>query len=189
MALVPMPPERERELVEKAASSPGAFEEIYRHYVDGIYRYVLRRVGNERDAEDITALVFEKAWRGLREFRWKGSSVAAWLVRIASNSVVDHYRKEGRRDRVDLEEVLPYLGEEEDSYRDLERREERMVVLEALCRLSVRHRMVLEMKFFDGLSSEVMAEILGCSRQNVAVRVHRALKALKKELLKAEERG
>ncbi|MFW6113972.1 MAG: sigma-70 family RNA polymerase sigma factor, partial [Actinomycetota bacterium] len=114
MAIVPMDPDREKELVLEAGTSMEAFAELYQHYVDGIYGYVLRRVGNERDAEDITARTFEKALGGIGNFTWKGASFCSWLVRIASNSVVDHYRREGRLKRVDIEEVLPRLEGDDD---------------------------------------------------------------------------
>ncbi|MBC7230356.1 MAG: sigma-70 family RNA polymerase sigma factor [Actinobacteria bacterium] len=186
MALVPMDREREKELVLAAGTSMEAFAELYEHYVDGIYAFVLRRVGDVSEAEDITARVFEKALRGIGGFQWKGASFFSWLVRIASNAVVDHYRSEGRRKRVNLEDVLPVLEAGEDPTEDLERREERELVLKALAGLPARQRALLELKFVDELDTETMAEMLGCSRGNLAVRLHRALKALRREVERLE---
>lgn len=186
MALVPMDPERERQLVYEARNSMEAFAELYEHYVDGIYGYVLRRVGNEHDAEDITARTFEKAVGGIGGFKWKGASFCSWLVRIASNSVVDHYRRQGRTKAVDLEEVLPILEADDDPTRDMERREEYQMLLGAMKGLPERYRMVIEMKFVDELDNQVIADTLGCSRGNLAVRLHRALKAMRREVEKLE---
>jgi RNA polymerase sigma-70 factor (ECF subfamily) len=177
-----MDPEKERELVLRAAGSMDAFAELYEYYVDGIYGYVLRRVGNAGDAEDITARTFEKALGGIKDFRWKGASFCSWLLRIASNCVIDHYRKEGRAKMVDLEEVLPCLEGADDPTAGLEHEEERRLILEALKRLPQKYRQALELKFIDELDTQVMADMLGCSRGNLAVRLHRALKALRKEL-------
>ena len=187
MALVPMDREKEKELVLRAASCMEAFSELYAYYVDGIYGYVYRRVGNEKDAEDITARTFEKALGGIGGFKWKGASFCSWLVRIASNTVVDHYRREGRMKRIDLEEVLPRLEADDDPTGGVEKQEERLVLADALGHLPERYRMVVELKFVDDLENEVIADMLGCSRGNLAVRLHRALKALRREIEKLEK--
>mgnify|MGYP001036753199 CR=1 FL=1 len=186
MPLVPMDQEREKELVEEAKASMDAFAELYGHYVDGIYGYVLRRVGNESDAEDITARTFEKALGGIGGFKWKGASFCSWLVRIASNSVVDHYRREGKARMVDLEEVLPHLVGEDDPTGGIEREEERRLLLEAMGGLPERYRVVIELKFVDELDNQIIAEMIGCNKGNLAVRLHRALKALRREVEKLE---
>jgi len=187
MALVPMDREKEKELVLRAASCMEAFSELYAYYVDGIYGYVYRRVGNEKDAEDITARTFEKALGGIGGFKWKGASFCSWLVRIASNTVVDHYRREGRMKRIDLEEVLPRLEADDDPTGGVEKQEERLVLADALGHLPERYRMVVELKFVDDLENEVIADMLGCSRGNLAVRLHRALKALRREIERLEK--
>ncbi len=189
MALMPMEREREKELVLAAGTSMEAFAELYEHYVDGVYAFVLRRVGNASDAEDLTARVFEKALRGIGAFRWKGASFFSWLLRIASNTVVDHYRREGRARMVDLEEMLPVLEGTEDPTHGIERLEERRLIVEAMRRLPERHRTLLELKFVDELDTESMAEMLECSRGNLAVRLHRALKALRREVERLEGGG
>jgi RNA polymerase sigma-70 factor, ECF subfamily len=180
--LVPMDQDKERELVLKAGSSMDAFAVLYEYYVDGIYGYVLRRVGNQKDAEDITARTFEKALAGVGTFKWKGASFCSWLVRIASNSVIDYYRREGRAKMVDLEEVLPSLEGMDDPTAGVERDEERRLILVALQRLPEKYREVLELKFVDELETQVIADMLGCTKGNLAVRLHRALKALRKEV-------
>lgn len=187
MAIVPMDREKEKKLVMEAKSSMEAFARLYEHYVDGVYGYVLRRVGNERDAEDITARTFEKALGGMGRYKWRGVSFCSWLLRIASNSVVDHYRKEGRAQMVDLEEVLPRLEVEDDPAGDMMREEEKNMLLDALRRLPERYRTVIELKFIDELDNQVIAETLGCSRGNLAVRLHRALKALRREVALPEK--
>jgi RNA polymerase sigma-70 factor (ECF subfamily) len=186
MPLVPMDQEREKELVLEARTSMDAFAELYGYYVDGIYGYVLRRVGNGSDAEDITARTFEKALKGIGDFKWKGASFCSWLVRIASNSVVDHYRREGKARMVDLEEVLPQLEGEEDPTRGIESEEECRFLLKAMAGLPEKYRIVIELKFVDELDNQVIAEMIGCSKGNLAVRLHRALKALRREVERLE---
>ncbi|OFW58521.1 MAG: hypothetical protein A2Y75_02940 [Candidatus Solincola sediminis] len=187
MALVPMDPDKEKELVLRAAGQMDAFAELYEYYVDGIYGYIFRRVGNERDAEDLTARTFEKALGAVGDFKWKGASFCSWLVRIAANSVVDHYRREGRAKMVDLEEVLPQLVGEDDPTIGLLREEESQLLLRAMKRLPRKYRSVIELKFIDEMDTKMIAEVLDCSRGNLAVRLHRALKALRREIEKLEK--
>lgn len=187
MALVPMDQEKERELVLEAVSSMDAFAELYGYYVDGIYGYVLRRVGNARDAEDITARTFEKALGGIGDFKWKGASFCSWLVRIASNSVIDYYRREKRSRTMDLEEYLPRLEAEGDPTAEVEREEERRMLFKALWQLPEKYRAVIELKFMDELDSQAIADMLECTRGNLAVRLHRALRALRQEIEKLEK--
>ncbi|MEW6555213.1 MAG: sigma-70 family RNA polymerase sigma factor [Actinomycetota bacterium] len=182
MPLVPMDQEKEKELVLKAGTSMDAFAELYEHYVDGIYGYVLRRVGNVSDAEDITARTFEKALGGIGDFKWKGASFCSWLVRIAANNVIDHYRREGKAKMVDLEEVLPQLEASDNPTRGIERQEENRLLLRAMLSLPEKHRVVIELKFIDEMDNQVIAETIGCSKGNLAVRLHRALKALRREV-------
>ena len=187
MALVPMDPDKEKELVLRAAGQMDAFAELYEYYVDGIYGYIFRRVGNERDAEDLTARTFEKALGAVGDFKWKGASFCSWLVRIAANSVVDHYRREGRAKMVDLEEVLPQLVGEDDPTTGLLREEESQLLLRAMKRLPRKYCSVIELKFIDEMDTKMIAEVLDCSRGNLAVRLHRALKALRREIEKLEK--
>jgi RNA polymerase sigma-70 factor (ECF subfamily) len=187
MPLVPMDQEKEKELVLKAGTSMDAFAELYEYYVDGIYGYVLRRVGNASDAEDITARTFEKALGGIGSFKWKGASFCSWLVRIAANTVVDHYRREGKAKMVDLEEVLPQLETSENPTAGIELEEERRLLLKAMAGLPEKYRVVIELKFVDEIDNQVIADTIGCTKGNLAVRLHRALKALRREIEKMEK--
>lgn len=189
MALVPMDQEKEKELVLKARTSMDAFAELYEYYVDGIYGYVLRRVGNGHDAEDITARTFEKALGGIGGFKWKGASFCSWLVRIASNSVVDHYRREGKVKKVDLEEFLPRLVGADDPTGGIDREEECKLLMDAMRNLPERYRTIIELKFVDELDNQMIADIFGTTKGNLAVKMHRALKSLRREVEKLDEGG
>ena len=74
-----------------------AFAEIYEGYFDKIYRYIIVRIGNKAEAEDLTQQVFINSLRAISSFKWKGTPFSAWLFRIAHNLVVDHIRKAAKR--------------------------------------------------------------------------------------------
>ena len=85
----------EQTLIAAAQADPARFLDLYDRYVERIYAYVSRRAANRAVAEDITSAVFEQALAALPKFEWRGLPFAAWLFRIASNALTDHWRREG----------------------------------------------------------------------------------------------
>ena len=68
-------------------SAEQPFDQLYDRHFEAIFRYVLRRVANVAEAEDLTAQTFYKALRRFWRFRWTGGNASAWLYRIATNEV------------------------------------------------------------------------------------------------------
>ncbi len=175
--------ELERDLAVRAKSSMAAFGELYDLYLMPIYNFVLRRVGNEKDAEDLTAQTFEKALLSIDRYEWQGIAFSAWLYRIASNNVADHYRKRKRVRLVGIEEAEVGPGADDSAYEWVEEDYRRELVLRSMQKLPVQYNQVLSMKFFDELDNEEMAQVIGCSRSNLAVKLYRSLRALRKIIL------
>jgi RNA polymerase sigma-70 factor (ECF subfamily) len=82
--------------VEAAQRDPSRFAELYEQNFYRVYAYVVRRIGNRHQAEDLTADVFREALAGIRKFEWRGVPFAAWLLGIASRLVADHWKRSGR---------------------------------------------------------------------------------------------
>jgi RNA polymerase sigma-70 factor (ECF subfamily) len=87
----------ERLMVEAAQRDPSRFAELYEKNFYRVYAYIARRVGDRHSAEDLTAEVFSEALAGIRKFEWRGVPFAAWLMRIASRAVADHWTRTGRQ--------------------------------------------------------------------------------------------
>jgi len=164
-------------LATAARGDPQAFGVLYDRYVKRIYAYALRRTGNPEAAEEVTSATFEKALRHLRQKGWKSGSFLAWLYRIARNEAVHLYRK-GRR-QVALQEQA---DGEQDHETILEIDQEKRLLRKAFTRLPANDQEVLNLRFFEGLSSAEAAEVLGWSLPNLYLHVHRALKRLRMEL-------
>lgn len=177
LALARLDPEAERELVERARISSAAFGELYDHYYPVIYAYVARRVGNVQDAEDIASLTFEKALQALGGFQWKDVSFSAWLYRIATNLVTDHFRRSGRRKQISFKELEGVLSVSEPRYEQVERAAR---LMELVAKLPRQYQHILTLKFFEDLTLEEMSEVLGQSKKTVTMRLYRSLKALKR---------
>jgi RNA polymerase sigma-70 factor (ECF subfamily) len=88
--------EDERLLIEAAQKDPARFAELYEINFERVYAYVVRRIGNRTETEDVTAEVFHHALANLQRFEWRGIPFAAWLFRIASNLISDRWQRSGR---------------------------------------------------------------------------------------------
>lgn len=179
----------ERLLVEQARSDPNAFTLLYRAYVGRIHAFAYRRSGSYEDAEEITAAVFERAWRALPSFAWKGGGFEPWLFRIAANELVSHHR---RKARVHSERVARVLREMAEELRDdpalaalldVDDQERRAAELRAaLGTLSPRYQEVITLRYLAGLDPAEAAAAMGCSKGTLAVTLHRAMNALRRAL-------
>jgi len=178
----------ERQLIIKAIQGDAsAFGELYKAYVDAIYRYIYFRVGTEVEAEDLTDEAFVRAWEALPEFRPSASySFSAWLYRIAHNLVVDSYRRRSpvtfSRDELDKNRTrLPSVEEE------AQIRHEASNLVKAVQHLNDLEQDVIVLRFVEGLSHREVAQVIGKSESASRVIQHRALAALRKILVRQEK--
>src|SRR5207248_3005099 len=83
------------DVIDRARSGDrAAFAELYDAHVDSVYRYLLYRVREPSDAEDLCSEVFTRAFANIHRYRWQGKSFLAWLYTIARNAVTDRRRRE-----------------------------------------------------------------------------------------------
>ncbi len=163
-----------------------AFAALYQSCVVQVYRHVRYRVATLADAEDITQEVFIRAWKSIDKYKYKGAPFAAWLIAIAHNLVVDHYRAKKRAagsegtNRVDVDvDSIPQIDRQVDTDVVLDQ----IYVRKALSQLSEERQKVIVMRFIDGFSYAEIAQTLKKSEGAVRVIQYRALRELK-EILK-----
>ena len=153
-----------------------AFGELYQRFLDPIYRYIYLRVGSHQDAEDLAEQVFIKAWRGLDTFRGGQVPFRNWLLRIAHNAVIDHYRRRREsqplEDAWDVESDDPRVEEQVVAGEELER------LARVIGRLPPLQQDVLALRFAEGLDAREIGKILDKNAGAVRVLQHRALKEL-----------
>src|SRR5437867_10432874 len=77
----------ERQLIEAAQKDPRRFGELYERNFERVYAFIVRRVLDRHDAEDVTAEVFQHALANLHKFEWRGVPFAVWLFRIAADAL------------------------------------------------------------------------------------------------------
>jgi RNA polymerase sigma-70 factor (ECF subfamily) len=89
--------EREQLLIEAAQKDPSRFADLYESNFERVYAFVIRRVGDRHEAEDLTAEVFQHALENLSRFEWRGVPFSVWLFRIAANAITDRWRQSSRQ--------------------------------------------------------------------------------------------
>lgn len=168
-------------LVEQAKlGEPEAFASLYDRYVDRVYRFILYRVsGDSALAEDITSEVFVRALRKIKTFTWQGRDVGAWLLTIARNLVLDHFKSgkfrlempgadpgEGSHDEiVDPEDQALSRVSQADLYR-------------AIRQLGNEQQEVIYWRFLQGYSVAEAAAAMDKSEGAIKALQYRAVKAL-----------
>ena len=156
------------------------FGGLYDLHVERIYRHIYYRVGNTRDAEDLTQQVFLRAWKAIGRYRKTGTPFLAWLMRISHNLVIDFYR--AKKDVTYLDNEIdfkdPDAGPEELAEEKYDQQQIRKIILQ----LPDEQQQVILMSFIEGFTYSEIAASLGKSEGNVRVIVHRALKRMRQML-------
>jgi RNA polymerase sigma-70 factor (ECF subfamily) len=163
--------ERARELDRKALS------ELCVYFYPKIFRYVFYRVKTREDAEDITSEVFVRVVRSIDRQR---GSFQAWIFRIASNLVIDYYRRRAREEKA----LMRRDGEpaQDDPAKDTERILTREKLVEAMSGLTEEQQQVVSLKFLEGYDNSEIAEIMDKTVGAVKALQFRALVALRKTI-------
>jgi len=106
----------ERLLIEAAQHDPARFADLYELNFERVYAYIVKRVRDRADTEDLTAEVFQQALANLKRFEWRGIPFAAWLYRIAANLISDRRQHSGREvaDDSEIESAQASAGEIEE---------------------------------------------------------------------------
>ena len=149
----------ERLLIEAAQKDPACFAELYEINFERVYAYVVKRVQNRTETEDLTAEVFHQALANLKRFEWRGIPFAAWLFRIAANLISDRWQRSGREvaDDAALESAQ---AESEVGAAEIEEVERRATLFRLVDTLPVEQRRVVVLRFVEEKSiKEVAREI------------------------------
>jgi RNA polymerase sigma-70 factor (ECF subfamily) len=171
-------------VVRAQAGEVAAFESLYDHFYDRIYRYVSFKAGDPTAAEDITEDVFLRMLKSIGSYKHRGHPFSSWLFRIAHNLVADYFRKKGREKSVPLDKVLSVVGESSidmDNYvqTKLAMRE----VNAAMEDLTDLQRQVISLRFAGGLSVNETAQAVGRNENAVKALQHAGIKKLRKILM------
>lgn len=178
----------EAEIIARARADPEDFAPLYERYFARVYAYCLRRVESSPEAEDLCSLIFTRALTGLGSYR--GGSAAAWLFRIAHNTVANHYRDRKPAISLDREELPEAVepSEPDVALDGLLRAEERERIRRLVAALPYERRELLELMMATGLSAKETGVVIGRSEGAVRAMLHRTLQQLRSSYQRDEER-
>lgn len=154
-----------------------AFGAIYEIWAGHIYKFIYLKTRDEDVADDITADVFLKVWKGIKTFKPKSDTkFSTWLFAIARNSVIDYYRT--------TKQTIPFenLPEIVDIEGEVDLYPEQKVLQEALEDLRPEYKQVLVLRYVEDQSIAKVAQIMKKKEGNVRALTHRALTELKSRL-------
>jgi len=155
-----------------------AFAELYDRHVVRVYRHIYYLVNDAREAEDLTAQTFLKAWEAIDRYKERGAPFVAWLLRIAHNLTISHLRS--KRDHSELDEGFVDTKRHGNPEESLEQASDERSVRDAVLRLRDEQRQVIMLRFVEELDYTEVAAMIGKSVPAVRVIQHRALGNLRK---------
>lgn len=161
----------ERLLVEAAQHDSRRFAELYERNFHPVYAYVARRVQNREEAEDVTSEVFHHALAKIKSFEWRGVPFAAWLVKIAANTIADRWKRGAREPSDSVPDDV-----EDTNWEDLE---QRAMLFQLVENLPADQRRVIVMRFAEQKSIREIAQEIRRTEGAIKQLQFRALEKLR----------
>ncbi len=170
-----------------------SFRQLFELHKDRVWTIALHFIGDETAARDITQQVFLKLFTAIQQFRGE-AGFSTWLYRMTANACLDEQRRrrrflsfeffksdDGELNSMDKQQAQQFKQElvHEDQHAQLELS---AAVKSAVKELKPKLRIAILLKYFEGLSYEEIANVLGCSAGTVASRLNRGHKELAKRL-------
>ena len=159
------------------------FFEAYETHADAIFRHCMLRVSDRELAKDLMQEAFTHTW----EYMQNGNNpknLRAFIYRVASNLVIDHYRKKKSYSLDEMSEKTgfdPSIDMTENIVNGIDAKR----ALELLPQLPDQYRSVIVMRYVDDLSPGEIATITDETENTVSVRIHRGVKKLRELIEKS----
>ncbi|HEV8512280.1 MAG TPA: sigma-70 family RNA polymerase sigma factor [Cyclobacteriaceae bacterium] len=157
------------------------FNMLVRAYQQRVYWLVRKMVIDHDDADDLTQEVFIKVHRAIDTFR-EDSQLFTWIYRIATNECLSYLNKKKRRFFLPIEDVGQQLISKLDSSAHITGDEIQKKLQKALLKLPDKQRLVFNLKYFEEMPYEQMAEVTGTSVGALKASFHHAVKKVEEFL-------
>ncbi|HLT80435.1 MAG TPA: sigma-70 family RNA polymerase sigma factor [Cyclobacteriaceae bacterium] len=159
------------------------FNLLVRAYQQRVYWHVRKMVIDHDDADDITQEVFIKVHRNIDSFR-EDARLFTWIYRIATNECLNFLQRKRRRLFLPIADVEAELAGKLDAAVGPDGDEIQLKLQKALLTLPPRQRMVFNMKYFDDMTYEDIAEITNTSVGALKASYHHAVKKIEEFLVR-----
>lgn len=180
---------RDYQLLRKALdhNDQQAYAELMRLYRDSIYYMLIRMVKNKDDAEDLTLMTFGKAFRYLDKYTPQ-YAFSTWLYRIALNNSIDFLRVKNNMPQYFEEDLYTtsttsIIDQSEDNLQrtpedEIIDKQRLQLLRSAVSQLPDKYRKVIELRYYEDLAYEEIAQRLDLSLSNVKIQIMRAKQML-----------
>ena len=174
----------DKELLEKLRSDETrtyGFNLLVREYQERIYWHIRKMVIDHDDSDDLVQEVFIKVWKNIDKFR-ADAQLYTWIYRIATNECLTFLDKKKRRYFLPIGDVEGELLKKMDNSPHVDGDEIQMKLQKALLKLPNKQRLVFNMKYFDDMKYEDIAEITGTSVGALKASYHHAVKKIEENI-------
>jgi RNA polymerase sigma factor (sigma-70 family) len=161
----------------RAASRDDELRRVYREHVSSVFAFFGYSVSRET-AEDLTASTFERVIRAWNGYDAQRGPERAWVLAIARNLLIDHFRRQSHRDAVSTDEH-PVLLDTLSSDDWIQSRLTHGEVHDWLAQLGQREREILALRYGADLAAAEIAALTGLTAPNVHQIVSRSLRRLR----------
>jgi len=158
-----------------------AFNLLVRKYQEKIYWHIRKMVIDHDDADDLVQEVFLKVWKNLSGFKGE-SALYTWIYRIATNDCLQFLNKKRKRFMIPIHDINAELSKKLEASPYIDGDEIQLKLQKVLLTLPDKQRLVFNMKYFDELPYEDIAEITGTSVGGLKASFHHAVKKIEKIL-------
>ena len=133
-------------------------DQIYREYYPKVYQYLVNRMGNVHDAEDMAQTVFVKVFTKLDTFDAEKSSLSTWIFNITRNSLIDHQRSMTLRIHDEIPETL--ADDSPDMLDGLIMEQEQESLADALEKLTREERDLIVLHYYNEYTLLEIADLM-----------------------------
>lgn len=161
-----------------------AFHTLVKTYQERLYWHIRKILLNHEDTDDVLQNTFIKVWKNIGNFR-EESSLYTWLYRIATNESITFLNSKKRKKMLPLNDVSDYLMENLVSDPYFEGDKIHLELQKAVLKLPEKQRIVFNMKYFEEMKYDDMAQILETSVGALKASYHHAVKKVEEHLKNA----
>jgi len=167
------------ELFRKDESKNYAFNLIVRKYQERLYWHIRKIVISHDDSDDVMQNSFIKIWKGLEKFR-EDSQLYTWLYRIATNESISFLNQKKKKFFMPVVDVENELSKDFEADKYIDGDEIQLKLQKAILKLPEKQRIVFNMRYFDEMKYDDIADILGTSVGALKASYHHAVKKIEK---------
>jgi RNA polymerase sigma-70 factor, ECF subfamily len=168
----------ELRIIQTARQDPKVFGELYKIYVEPVYRYLYSRIGSVPEAEDVTAQTFLAAFESFENFI-RDEHFASWLFGIARNKAMDHFRQRKKNSSIDDFENIQAKDDPISSVIQAEQADSLTRLIQIL---PEEDRELLRLRFLAEMSFPEIAHFLQRNEDAVKKSIYRLLARLQSQL-------